>query len=132
MQYHDQQYGTIDLTLIDKSVKTSSDESTETSTEIYKMPSDDVLIFTTLNFLKVKTVPFKNEFYFDKRWLAFFGSNPANTIELEDRTVTLTKVEGGYEFIVKFLEIEKEQEYFLKNEWLDIILEHFKQTTTNE
>lgn len=125
MQYHDQQYGKVELTLIDKSVHTSSDESTGKVTEIYKMPTDDVLIFTTLNFLKVKTAPFKNEFYFDKRWLAFFGNNAINTLMLEDRTVSLTKVDNGYEFIVKFLEIEKEQEYFLKDEWLEKILNYF-------
>jgi hypothetical protein len=131
MKYHDQQYGKIELTLIHKSVHTTSDETTEKVTEVYKMPSDDVLIFVTVNPLKFKTVPFKNEFYFDKRWLAFFVDNAINTLMLEDRTVSLTKVDGGYDVFVTFLEIEKVQEYFLKNEWLDIILNHFKQTITN-
>ena len=65
--YKDPIYGDIEITLIKREVETTDDA--KRTDEIYELPSGDFRVKSTLEWLKVKTAPFIQEFFFKKSWI---------------------------------------------------------------
>ena len=65
--YNDRVYGKVELTHIE--TITENTEEVERIDEIWEYPSGDFRVLTTLNWLKVKTEPFHQEFFFKKDWM---------------------------------------------------------------
>jgi len=66
-KYKDSVYGWVDLIHIKTEVQ--EDENVRRTDEIWEYPTGDFRVTSTLEWLKVKTEPYVQEYFFKKSWM---------------------------------------------------------------